>query len=73
MTPFITLENIKNRLSLTDKSLLVTEAEYLRRICICETCEYKSTKMNLKSCGVCHCFLELKTRYTKSTCPMELW
>ncbi|MGZ5551834.1 MAG: DUF6171 family protein [Nitrososphaeraceae archaeon] len=37
----------------------------------CVSCEARSEQLNI--CTACGCYLPLKVRIEKSTCPMELW
>ena len=52
-----------------------------RRRAICTQCEYKTmnpvNEMFLgqvgETCGVCHCFIRIKTRLSKFRCPIRKW
>lgn len=40
------------------------------RMMICGSCEHKTAK---KTCGICGCFLEVKTRCLSCECPIKKW
>lgn len=52
-------------------SLLVSEEKRQLREDLCTQCsEYNPTSKRCRQCG---CFMEMKWRFTRSSCPMSLW
>jgi hypothetical protein len=51
--------------------VVVTEEVYNTRMNICNTCEF-FRKVD-KRCSKCGCFMEAKTRFKRTTCPMNKW
>jgi hypothetical protein len=54
---------------LTGNANHVTPEIRNERLSICYTCEY--FKKISRQCGQCGCFLDAKTRYKESTCPLN--
>lgn len=40
-----------------------------KRIDLCNVCDY----LKLRTCTKCGCLVDLKTKLTKSSCPMGKW
>lgn len=41
------------------------------RIKVCETCtDFRSM---LRQCSICNCFMDLKTKFLRSSCPIDKW
>ena len=40
-----------------------------RRIDVCNVCDYNK----VRTCTKCGCFIDIKTKLVKSTCPMGKW
>ena len=53
------------------EGVLVTEDVYINRMNICKGCEF--FRQNDSRCSKCGCFMEAKTRFVKTTCPIEKW
>lgn len=53
------------------EGLLVTEDVYNQRMQICNTCEF--FRKDDKRCTKCGCFMEAKTRFKKTFCPIHHW
>ena len=49
----------------------VTEEVRQERIRLCESCEHFQGKT--RQCGICRCFLDLKTRFSTEECPIGRW
>lgn len=51
---------------------LISEAELAsERIKTCEKCP--SFRPVSRQCALCHCFLDLKTKIVKASCPINKW
>lgn len=50
---------------------LVTEEVYTTRMSICEACEF--FRKSDKRCSKCGCFMEAKTRFKRTFCPIHKW
>lgn len=53
------------------ENVLVTEDVYVNRMNICKACEF--FRHVDSRCSKCGCFMEAKTRFVKTTCPVEKW
>lgn len=53
------------------EDVLVTEEIYNTRMTICEGCEF--FRKSDKRCAQCGCFMEAKTRFKKTYCPIHKW
>lgn len=53
------------------EGLLVTEEIYTERMSMCNTCEF--FRKEDKRCTQCGCFMEAKTRFKKTFCPVGKW
>lgn len=51
--------------------ILVTEHVYTNRITTCHGCEF--FRKDDKRCTKCGCFMEAKTRFAKTNCPIGKW
>jgi formamidopyrimidine-DNA glycosylase len=51
--------------------ILVTEEVYTERMSICNGCEF--FRKEDKRCSQCGCFMETKTRFKKTYCPIHKW
>lgn len=49
----------------------VTQEMYDQRMSICRTCE--NFKERTQRCGLCHCFMNMKTRLSGANCPIGKW
>lgn len=47
------------------------ELLHKERMSVCQTCEHY--KEGTSQCGLCGCFMPIKTRSVKATCPKSLW
>lgn len=56
---------------LTGNATYVDTDEQIRRVTICDTCPRLFTLT--RNCKECGCFVDLKTKYEKSTCPLGKW
>lgn len=52
-------------------SVLVSEEKRLKRQELCNECS--QFNKDSKRCRMCGCFMEVKWRFTKSECPMNIW
>jgi hypothetical protein len=43
------------------------------RVSICDTCEHKTTMLNVSVCAKCHCPLLGKTHSPNNSCPLKKW
>ena len=41
------------------------------RIKVCEACP--SFRTMLRQCSECHCFMDLKTKFLRTGCPLDKW
>jgi len=41
------------------------------RIKMCESCEY--FKSGTRQCGICWCFMDIKTKMENKSCPKDKW
>lgn len=69
MSHYNVLDVIKDELKGTAQKL--SKEEQTKRISICESCE-KFKKLS-RQCGICGCFIDMKTKYTLSSCDLEKW
>ena len=53
------------------EDVLVTEDVYNIRMSICNDCEF--FRKEDKRCSQCGCFMEAKTRFKKTYCPIHKW
>jgi hypothetical protein len=53
------------------EDVLVTEEVYNTRMSICAGCEF--FRKEDKRCSKCGCFMEAKTRFKKTFCPIHKW
>jgi hypothetical protein len=53
------------------EGVMVTEEIYTERMSICDTCEF--FRKEDKRCAQCGCFMEAKTRFKKTFCPVGKW
>lgn len=52
--------------------LMLTEAELQHeRIKVCEQCD--AFRRGTRTCALCNCQLDLKTRVLSASCPAEKW
>lgn len=51
--------------------VLVTDVVYEQRMAICNTCEF--FRQEDKRCTQCGCFMEAKTKFKKTYCPVKKW
>ena len=56
------------------KKVLVDEQIAIKRIKICDDCEYKfmTEKARLR-CQLCGCFMDIKAHLAASSCPKDKW
>ena len=54
-----------------DKNKRTSEEIYQERMDICNGCEFLFTPT--KTCKMCGCFMELKTRINDAYCPLRKW
>jgi len=52
-------------------TVLVTEEKRLQREEICNQCALYNKEA--KRCRECGCFMEIKWKFTKSECPINMW
>lgn len=72
------LDKLKNKIDdfstyktkLKEKYLVSTE-EQIRRITICNSCEFLFTPT--RSCKKCGCFVDAKSTIANTDCPMSKW
>jgi hypothetical protein len=57
--------------ALQGEGVLVEENVYLNRLNICKGCEF--FRHEDARCSKCGCFMEAKTRFVKTTCPIQKW
>jgi hypothetical protein len=55
----------------TGKIKFATRVVANSRFAECIKCEVFNSKLN--TCTICGCFMKIKTKLGKSTCPMEKW
>lgn len=53
------------------EGLIVPEHVYAHRMSLCNTCEF--FRHEDKRCTQCGCFMEAKTRFKKTYCPIHKW
>ena len=53
------------------EGLLVTEELHNHRMNICGGCEF--FRLEDKRCSKCGCFMEAKSKFIKTTCPIDKW
>jgi len=53
------------------EDILVTDEVYNTRMSICNGCEF--FRKEDKRCSQCGCFMEAKTRFKKTYCPVNKW
>lgn len=53
------------------EGILVEEQVYIDRMNICNNCEF--FKRDEKRCTKCGCFMEAKSRFKKTYCPIHKW
>lgn len=53
------------------EGVMVTEEIYTNRMNICNACEF--FRREDKRCTQCGCFMEAKTRFKKTFCPVHKW
>jgi hypothetical protein len=53
------------------EDVIVTEEVYNTRINICNSCEF--FRKDDKRCSKCGCFMEAKTRFKSTYCPIHKW
>lgn len=53
------------------EGVLVNEDVYVGRMNICKACEF--FRHTDSRCSKCGCFMEAKTRFVKTTCPINKW
>ena len=53
------------------EGVMVTEEVYINRMNICNGCEF--FRHEDKRCSQCGCFMEAKTRFKKTYCPVHKW
>lgn len=53
------------------EGVLVTEEVYTTRLTLCNSCEF--FRQEDKRCTQCGCFMEAKTRFKKTFCPVGKW
>jgi len=57
---------------ITFGTLLVPKEERDNRLAICDKCEHKiGSESSTSQCGICLCFLSLKTRFKDEVCPLR--
>lgn len=66
-----TFEVVKDVVTLTEGSAIVSEDEQKNRLSICQECEFFE-KLNSR-CSQCGCFMKVKTKFTISKCPIQKW
>ena len=49
----------------------VTRTVANERYTKCINCDVFNSKLN--NCTICGCYMPIKTKLEKSTCPMEIW
>lgn len=57
--------------ALHGEGVLVSEDVYNSRMSICNSCEF--FRAEDKRCSQCGCFMETKTRFKKTYCPIHKW
>lgn len=57
--------------ALQGEGVMVTEDVYNTRMSICNGCEF--FRKEDKRCSQCGCFMEAKTRFKKTYCPIHKW
>lgn len=57
--------------SASGNAVLVSEEQRLKRQELCNECP--SFNKESKRCRECGCFMEIKWRFTKAECPMNIW
>lgn len=57
--------------ALHGEGVLVEEEVYINRMNICKGCEF--FRHTDSRCSQCGCFMEAKTRFIKTTCPVGKW
>lgn len=55
------------------KRILPEEIEIMaeQRLAICKSCEHLREKFT--QCGLCGCFMEIKSRFPDQKCPANKW
>jgi len=52
--------------------VVLSEAELAEeRIKVCNECD--AFRRMSRTCSVCNCFMDLKTKILRASCPLELW
>ncbi|WP_407306964.1 DUF6171 family protein [Acinetobacter sp.] len=52
--------------------IVLSEAELANeRIKVCQECD--AFRKMTRTCSVCNCFMDLKTKMLHASCPIELW
>ena len=63
--------------TLTGNVLYVAQDVLVHRKELCKVCEFLVQPIILKSstgtCGKCGCFIDSKTTYSRSECPIKKW
>jgi topoisomerase IA-like protein len=57
--------NMSNLVKITSKEIQE------ERLNICKSCS--EFKPKLKVCGQCGCFMEMKVKFSRTTCPLKKW
>lgn len=57
--------------ALQGDGLLVTDEVYNTRMSICQSCEF--FRQDDKRCSQCGCFMEVKSKFKKTYCPVHRW
>lgn len=53
------------------KSIISEEELKAERLKICEPCEH--FEKGLRRCSICHCFMDIKTKFVAAECPINKW
>ena len=53
------------------KSIISEEELKAERLKVCEPCEH--FEKGLRRCAICHCFMDIKTKFVAAECPINKW
>lgn len=65
------LKDVNQGKSEGNGSIIVSQEKRLERVDICNQCPHFNS--DSKRCYKCGCFMEIKWRFKKSSCPINLW
>lgn len=53
------------------KSVISEDELRDERLKVCEACEH--FEQGLRRCSICHCFMDVKTKFVAAECPINKW